>query len=518
MALFDNPLEQRILLVELQPYDVVNTTVVTRYLASEQYITEPTDTPANTNYKAVIQDGVRFRREMYAGATVGGRSIPDRGSITIINTKEGNAAARFEEWLDPNKFTWDNRSCCIYLIAKGDTHANKTMIFDGVIDGISFEENTITFRLRSKEHLLDRLIQEKRYAGTGDDEGNSTVENLPVPLCFGQCFNIEPLLIDPAQQIFQFHDGAIQAIDAVRDKGVALTATNNVATYAALKSESPSSGQYATSTQLGLIKAGGTLAGRLTADVRGSTLGGTYSALFGSISSYIVQTYATITSVDSSAISAMDVLADETIGIYIKDDRNILDVLDEMANSVGGFYGFNRAGQFDVGRLDAPASTPDLSISETDIIDNSLSLRTLGVPVWKLNCLYKRNFTPQSRDELAGGVSESNRQAYGLKYLTETSSDAAVKTKFLNALEVDIPTNIFSSADAAAFAQNRREFYDDKLQIVQADTNLKPLNIELNQTVKITHPRFNLENGKNFVIIGFTEDYLTGRVQITGVG
>src|SRR5262245_39679992 len=43
------------------------------------------------------------------------------------------------------------------------------------------------------------------------------------PFVVGSVLNVEPVLVDPFRLVYQLHDGALQAISAVRDGGVPLT-------------------------------------------------------------------------------------------------------------------------------------------------------------------------------------------------------------------------------------------------------------------------------------------------------
>ena len=66
-------------------------------------------------------------------------------------------------------------------------------------------------------------------------------------MVFGNALNITPVLLVPNLLIYQCHDGAMQAVDAVYDRGVPLTAAGDVANYAALAAASVSPGRSASS-------------------------------------------------------------------------------------------------------------------------------------------------------------------------------------------------------------------------------------------------------------------------------
>ncbi|NBW18077.1 MAG: hypothetical protein EBR82_59900, partial [Caulobacteraceae bacterium] len=106
------------------------------------------------------------------------------------------------------------------------------------------------------------------YLGTGGMEGPSTLAGQFKPRLYGLKRNVEPVLIDAGLLLYQLHDGPLQQVLAVRDKGVALTAGGDVASYAALASTTVASGTYKTCLVAGLVRVGATPS-LLTADARG---------------------------------------------------------------------------------------------------------------------------------------------------------------------------------------------------------------------------------------------------------
>ena len=71
------------------------------------------------------------------------------------------------------------------------------------------------------------------YAGSGGAEGPATLTGQFKPRLYGLKRNVDPVLVDPGLLLFQVHDGSIDSILAVRDRGVALTGTPAAPTAAA---------------------------------------------------------------------------------------------------------------------------------------------------------------------------------------------------------------------------------------------------------------------------------------------
>jgi hypothetical protein len=78
---------------------------------------------------------------------------------------------------------------------------------------------------RDRGFLLQSPLQTTLYIGTGDEEGDATIQGQPKPLVFGRVRNVAPVLIDPTNLIYQISNAALASIDDVFDQGLALTAS-----------------------------------------------------------------------------------------------------------------------------------------------------------------------------------------------------------------------------------------------------------------------------------------------------
>ena len=107
---------------------------------------------------------------------------------------------------------------------------------------------------------------------------------------------------------------------------------------------------------------------------------------------------------------SIDVLADAApgaVGLFLgdPDEEKATETLDQLVGGIGGFYGFTRAGSFQVGRLEAPGGDPVLVIDGTD----ALELRRLAArpPVWRLAAGYRRNNRVLKGGDLAGAIRDN---------------------------------------------------------------------------------------------------------------
>lgn len=163
---FTDNFAQRTLFVEVDPYVVSDTAEVTQYLSTEDFITGGSDSPANQLYIGCIMESPVFKREMFDGSKIGVPVFPDRGNLTIINVLDPDTGtAEFDDWLDSSQYNWQGRAIRMYVKLKDETYNERVQILDGIIDRISYNENTITFFIRNKQYLLDKLMQPAKVLG-----------------------------------------------------------------------------------------------------------------------------------------------------------------------------------------------------------------------------------------------------------------------------------------------------------------------------------------------------------------
>ena len=163
------------------------------------------------------------------------------------------------------------------------------------------------------------------------------------------------------------------------------------------------------------------------------------------IMEYIAETLRGVTDIDTAAIAAVNTAAPYEVGYYTGDSNpNTLEVMTELAKTFFGYYGFNRAGEFDVGVFGAPAASASLSLDESDIDLGSMKRQVLGEVTHKVVVNARPNFVTQDKDSLASGVSQADKALYGKEYqVTVTAEDATVLTKYPEARELIVDTVIY---------------------------------------------------------------------------
>lgn len=459
----------RVVLVEVEAY---SGGAVTRAMSNVPFVSEPGDTPANTIYDDIVLSVPQYKSVM--GEQVTGKTLPSYGEVIVDNSNGVR-----DGWLAD---AWDGRPVRVYLGAVGWSKADFRLILSGVVDDIvARSADQLTLRIRDRQHLLNGPLQ------TALIGGSSANADKPKPVCYGECYNVEPLLIDAATRQYQVHDGQIDAISAVYDNGVSVGYSANLAN--------------------GTFTLSSAATGRITADVRGSKSSGSYINTVGRIIERLLLDRAGMTAadIDAASVTAFDTACPQAVGFYAGQRRNLLDALDELIRSVGGWYSFGRDGKLRLGRLDAPSGTPVLSLTDDDVAEGKLACKSRALPVAVYRLGYRRNWTVLA-DGGAASVATARREELKTEYLTAKAVNSGLTPMFANPLEPDQqPSLLVAQADAAAEATRRAALYSQLRYRYELECTTAPQQLELGQVIRLTHPRFGFAAGQLAVIVGITE-------------
>lgn len=194
--------------------------LATLYLSivDEGYTTQSTDDPSSKFHRPRIKNAESFsiRREASFWPWGGGTSMAAFGNLQIDNYD-----GAFDELLSADL----RDATVIFHLPDASAFGGATTISSldpiatAVLDNVSSDnEDTITLSLKDTLARLDRPLP-CRYNPPFVD---SNAANRMIPITLGACRNVEPLLIDEANRIYQLADAPITNIAAMRDKGAPL--------------------------------------------------------------------------------------------------------------------------------------------------------------------------------------------------------------------------------------------------------------------------------------------------------
>lgn len=210
-------------------------------------------------------------------------------------------------------------------------------------------------------------------------------------------------------------------------------------------------------------------------------------------------------------VTALDSAANYVAGDWFFGEESYAAVFDRLVESVGASWYVDRSGVYRIKQLVAPPSS-----SVLDLVANDLKRKLQvvssndigqGLPSYKTILHYQKNYVVMSTD-LAASVSTTTRVFLSNEWREKVSTDAAVQTRFLLALQSTVDSLLNSAANAAtevARVQTLRGVQRRLFELV-VDFNDETQNVDLFDTLKVTHSRYNLSGGMYATVLGIADD------------
>lgn len=443
---------------------------ITRYLSSRPYQS------GGTLYNpVVIGSSVRLTERIDV--------LSDSASMSFGDIELDNTGGALDPWLQD---IWSNRTINVLI---GDVRWDRSdfeVIFSGVVEDIgSRSQGVINLKLRDKLQRLNVPVTEATLGGSTANKDQL------IPLTFGECHNVSPLLIDPATLEYQVHDGPIERVIEVRDEGVPVSSTVNLST-----------GKFTLTVQP---------FGRITASVQGdkpSTWINTAANLIVRlVTSYGSEdTKLTIGDLDQPYISAFDALNPQPLGVYLPQRENLLSICTRIAASVGARLVMSREGKLRIVKVDLPATGAAVEIGPKDIIEGTMRMEQKLPVSAGVTIAYCKNWTVQ--DNIDTRIPSAHKDLYAREWLLTTAKDDNVKEEYR--IEGDPPqkdTYLLTEVDASAEANRILSLFDSPRYIVSFEATSRLLTLELGQAVTITHKRYGMGSGKSGMVVGLSPDW-----------
>ncbi|MBI2313588.1 MAG: hypothetical protein HYU77_13895 [Betaproteobacteria bacterium] len=483
------------------------------------FTTRPSETPAHAWYAPRIQQPANMRRDIFSEGRTSGESRVGYGELVLANADGG-----LDGLID---YGFDGRAATILL--GEDTAAYPSgfvTVLKGTLEQAGFSWHQVTLRLRDRQAELDRPIQTTKYAGTnalpaGLEGVAGDLKGKPKPRLYGVVKNIPAPMVNSSRLIYQVNDGAVNAVDAVYDQGIALTKGTDYTSQTDMETNAPAAGNFRAWPAGGYFRLGSNPAGLITAD---ATQGATAAArTVAQIVQAIVTGPGGIASGDVVAgdITALDTANAAVVGIWIAEERPTKSALDELCASVGAWWGFDRLGQFRLQRLEAPSGAAVATLTEVETVGRIERVASAdagrGVPAYRVNLDYLRNYAVQDSD-LAAGVANAQREWLRQETRRVTATDTAVQTLHLLAPELAVTTLLTVESDAQTEANRIRDLYKvrrDPLKLhVRLDATLAAA-VDLGKVVTVKVGRFGFAAGKDFRVIGIQPDLRLHALDLT---
>jgi hypothetical protein len=543
-----DPTAIRCLLFEVGVYS--GGSEITRYLSTTGYTTGAADTPASTTYLGIGTGGLTITESV---------SLTGQASLSIGDIKVANQAGERDSWLAD---VWTNRPIAAFLGDVRWPRADFRPVFSGVVADIGSEDRgTLNLILSNKLQRLNTAVSDVKlggivsYAQSGTTVtvtkarhgrnvgspvevhptsgtavvgvytilatptvdtftytagtslttsglmtlGGVNADNI-IPLVFGECHNITPLLVDGRLLEYQCHGGPVQDIFEVRDNGkpVAATVTNATGTFRLLAAP----------------------AGAITASVQGDTPAGTdYANTVAQLVQRIVTGFGVTASLftsgdlDAASLAAFDAAHQQPVGLYLTDRSNVLAACQQLAATLQAQLVMTRAGLLRLVQISfPPAGTPTV-IAQSSQIDRTLTIvaRSTVAAAVKLN--YVKNWTVQPGLQTA--IPAEHKEMFASEWWTVTSVNAAVAAAYkLNAEPVPSDTLLLTREDAQAEADRRLVIASQVRTTYRFEGTAAHMELELGQAVTLFSNRFGLAGGALGVVTSLAPDWQNCHVTV----
>lgn len=423
----------------------------------------------------------------------------------------------------------------------------------------TFDEGEVTVAMRGGRIEFDTNAVAVRYAGTNSGSPLAGVEGVaedlkgqPKPLVLGKVFNISPPLVNTTKRIYQvtgvqpaaFSNGGqagglnIGWTMTVYDKRSALTAGANYTSQADMEATAPGAGLYRVWPAGGCFRVGSAPVGRITCDVYNPV---NATAKLSEVAKELLRVMGGTFSTAEEPVVYL--ASDPDCGIYLPDEINGLEALSQVLESVNGTLVEGRPGAGSSSAVeDRPrllqltlpadsvyAAAPgnvSLVLTETDILEGSLrevvsGEQERGQPIWRVKLGYKKNYSVMGTSDLSG-VAAADAEFCKREYRYVTAEDATVKTQTPLAGEMELNTLLIDATAAQAEANRlltmfkvRRDMYQLTVPLEAIRRQPLPNQLRPGWVANITHSRFGLGAGRNFIVVSTQEDLDADEVQLT---
>lgn len=473
----------RTILVEVESVLIGSGQSATFYLSNRPFVTNSLDTPANTSYDPCLVGGISFTESL---------SLDNSVSIGYGDLEVDNTDGSKDSWLN---YVWTNRSIKIYIGDATWPRSDYTLIFSGLVsDAASRSRSSLNLVLVDKLQKLNNPISEELLSSA--ELGSDTL----IPVVFGECFNVTPLVADSSTLTYQVHTGPIEDIIEVRDNGAPVDFTADLATGTFVLTQSP----Y----------------GQITCSVQGAKTGGVYTNTIPEIIKTIVKNYGPANSrltdldIDLDNFASFNTLYPYPVGVYCTSRENMLEVCNQLAASIGAQITFSNLGLLKLVRLDLAGTGTTYTVEPSDIESRSLTVGEKSVVRAATKLGYAKNWTVQTSG-LAAGVNTASVPIFNTEYLFETAENSTTTADYAITTEPEMePTLLVTTEGAQAEAVRRNALFSTPRTIYTMTAYPQYLFANLGDNINLTNPRFGLGVAKSGIVVNVNRDWVTGRVSL----
>ncbi|PZR32297.1 hypothetical protein [Caulobacter segnis] len=423
------------------------------------------------------------------------------GTLSLLNADQALTTHRLDTWGEIRVYRW----------TEGTPFAAAHQLFSGraalpTFDRSARAANRIEASFADPRVELDAPLQVNLYAGTGGLAGGAELKDRPKPLAYGDLTTaqIPAPKVNVATGVYQLHDGAIDAVTGVFDRGdnAGLISDGNKV-GAAFDAWAPAGAHYATDIGRGLVKINNNPIGATTFGLRGES--GPYVDTAGPIMARLLARLGVPAGRIGASVAALPAAA--PVGVFDQSGVQGRDVLGQLARSALAALLPGRDGVWQAVRLAPPKAIPNFTVLEQDVIDLAEDLAPLPAGVIRVG--YDRVWSTFSGAEIAPallGTAAAVRLEAEYRYAV--LEDATAKARGPGAWRtLQIDTALRAQADAEALAASLKALFglpadgEPRRQwslVVEATDAV--MAVPLGATVRVIYPPLGLD--KRLLLLG----------------
>lgn len=288
----------------------------------------------------------------------------------------------------------------------GGAWGDYDLIFSGLVTNYELVAGDLNITAQVDSEPFEETFLDLEYDGLGGAGGVEDLKDKVKPAVFGYCRNVEPVMINTVDNVFQVHGyGSIEAIVMVYERAAEFGASvGNFATYQALVDADISEGQWGTCLAQGMFRLGAPPFGLITADVKGDNTGG-----FHQTTAAIIERLCEIKNVDSSRINSASLAAFASavpypINLYLTSPEKLIDILQRLVRPCNAQLALSWLGKLEVTRFGTislgPVMRLDVQGRQLPPVLENVELN-VSPPFWRMEMQANRNWRVQSKDEIA---------------------------------------------------------------------------------------------------------------------
>lgn len=463
--------------------------VVTRYLSIQRCPAAGPYLPVITGFPVIQQE----IQQPWGGAAF----------ATIGDIEFNNADGLFDDWLFDR---WSERQIVLRFGDRRWAKEDYLVFYTGSVAAIkSTDANRLVLELTDLHAKFDKPIQ----LDTVDDGTNGEVE---IPLCYGYCYQVRPILIDSALHKYQVHDGRVDDC--------------HTAVQLFIDGDHNSVPAFTEDNSTGILDLNADTGGVMTTDTKGAAPGGSWKSKPAEIFRLIAAEKADVSDpseIDVPAFTAFD--ADKpVIGLYINNPMRRREAFDEIVRSFCAWYTTTTAGLLTIGMLVAPtagASTLDLRMSRQEILEPIIVYQQEQPPRYKTRLGYARAWTRNTSTN--PNINPPHREWFrrGFKIAEyEDPAAAAIQAEFLNATVPEVKETLITyQADAEDWAEHEQELFGVQRYYCEALASLAAFQVAIGDVVTLYDDKFNRYGfgaGRPVTVVGIQKMPQDGAVKLKG--